>query len=131
MATDRGLVVPVVQNAGQRSLAEIGSEIVRLQQATARNRLLPTDLQGGTFTMTNVGMLGIQLSIPLLNPPQSGILGIGAEDSKIVLKDNKLWSIPAAWITATTDHRVVDGAAAAAFLQEIKRLIKDPRAALS
>jgi len=131
MATDRGLVVPVVQNAGRRSLAEIASEIVRLQEATARNRLLPADLQGGTFTMTNVGMLGIQLSIPLLNPPQSAILGIGAEDNKVVLADNQLWSIPVAWITATTDHRIVDGAAAAAFLQEIKGLIEDPRAALN
>jgi pyruvate dehydrogenase E2 component (dihydrolipoamide acetyltransferase) len=131
MATDRGLVVPVVQNAGQRSLAEIGSEIVRLQQATARNRLLPTDLQGGTFTMTNVGMLGIQLSIPLLNPPQSAILGIGAEDSKVVLRDNKLWSIPVAWFTVTSDHRVVDGAAAAEFLQQVKGLVETPSAILS
>lgn len=80
--------------------------------------------------MTNVGMLGITLSIPLLNPPQSAILGIGGEDSKVVLKDNKLWSIPVTWITATTDHRVVDGAAAAAFLQELKALIENPHAVL-
>jgi pyruvate dehydrogenase E2 component (dihydrolipoamide acetyltransferase) len=131
MATERGLVVPVVRNADQLSLTEIATEIVRLQQATARNRLLPTDLQGGTFTMTNVGMLGIELSIPLLNPTQSAILGIGSEDSKVVLRDNKLWSIPVAWLTATSDHRVVDGAAAAEFLQRLKGLIENPRAALS
>ena len=128
MATERGLVVPVVRNADGLSLVEIAAEIVRLQQAATRNRLLPTDLQGGTFTMTNVGMLGIGLSIPLLNPPQSAILGIGAEDNKVLLKDNKVYSIPVAWFTATTDHRVVDGAAAATFLQEIKGLVENPRA---
>jgi pyruvate dehydrogenase E2 component (dihydrolipoamide acetyltransferase) len=130
MASDRGLVVPVVRNAGQLSLAETAAEIVRLQRAVERNRLLPTDLQGGTFTLTNVGMLGITLSIPLLNPPQSGILGIGAEETKVVLEDNRLWSIPVAWITAVTDHRVVDGAAAAAFLQQAKALIENPSAVL-
>jgi pyruvate/2-oxoglutarate dehydrogenase complex dihydrolipoamide acyltransferase (E2) component len=131
MASERGLVVPVVRNAHQLSLAEIGAEIVRLQRAVERNRLLPTDLEGGTFTMTNVGMLGITLSLPLLNPPQSAILGIGAEDSKVVLEDNKLWSIPTAWITTASDHRVVDGAAAAQFLQQLKALIENPRAVLS
>jgi pyruvate dehydrogenase E2 component (dihydrolipoamide acetyltransferase) len=81
--------------------------------------------------MTNVGMLGIQLSIPLLNPPQSAILGIGAEDSKVVLRDNKLWSIPVAWFTVTSDHRVVDGAAAAEFLQQVKGLVETPSAILN
>jgi pyruvate/2-oxoglutarate dehydrogenase complex dihydrolipoamide acyltransferase (E2) component len=130
MTSNRGLVVPVVRNAGQRKLAETAAEIDRLRRAVDRNRLLPADLQGGTFTLTNVGMLGISLSIPLLNPPQSGILGIGAEEARVVLEDNRLWSIPVAWITVVTDHRVVDGAAAAAFLQQTKNLIEDPSAVL-
>lgn len=130
MASDRGLVVPVVRNVHQLSLAEITAEMVRLLRATERNRLLPQDLKGGTFTMTNVGMLGIALSIPLLNPPQSGILGIGARRTQVVLEDNKLWTIPVTWVTAVTDHRVVDGAASAAFLQQVKALIENPRPAL-
>ncbi len=130
MASDRGLVVPVVRNAHQLSLAEIAAEIVRLQRAAERNRLLPRDLKGGTFTMTNVGMMGITLSIPLLNPPQSAILGIGAKRTQVVLEDNRLWAIPVTWITAVTDHRVVDGAASAAFLQRVKALIENPRPAL-
>jgi pyruvate/2-oxoglutarate dehydrogenase complex dihydrolipoamide acyltransferase (E2) component len=82
--------------------------------------------------MTNVGMLGIPLSIPVLNPPQSAILGIGAERSQVVLAppDNQVRAIPVAWITVTSDHRVVDGAAAAGFLQKVKVLIEDPRPVL-
>jgi pyruvate/2-oxoglutarate dehydrogenase complex dihydrolipoamide acyltransferase (E2) component len=130
MASQRGLVVPVVRNAHRLPLPEIAAEIVRLQRATESNRLLPADLNGGTFTLTNVGMLGISLSIPLLNPPQSAILGIGAERSQVVMKDNKLWTIPVAWITVVSDHRVVDGAAAGEFLQELKALIENPQSAL-
>jgi 2-oxoglutarate dehydrogenase E2 component (dihydrolipoamide succinyltransferase) len=126
MASDRGLVVPVVRNADRLSLAETAAEIVRLQRAAERNRLLRSDLEGGTFTLTNVGMLGVELSIPLLNPPQSAILGIGAERTQVKLEDNSLWAIPVAWVTITADHRVVDGAAAAAFLDRLKASIEDP-----
>jgi pyruvate dehydrogenase E2 component (dihydrolipoamide acetyltransferase) len=130
MASERGLVVPVIRNAHRLPLPEIAAEIVRLQRAVESNRLHPKDLSGGTFTLTNVGMLGIALSIPLLNPPQSAILGIGAERSQVVMADNKLWTIPVAWITVVSDHRVVDGAAAGEFLRELKSLIEDPRSAL-
>ncbi len=130
MASDRGLVVPVVRGANQLSLAEIASEIVRLQRATTGNRLPPQDLEGGTFTITNVGMLGITLSIPLLNPPQSGILAIGAKRAQLVLKDGQPMTIPVALITVTFDHRVVDGVAAAAFLQRLKELMENPRSVL-
>ena len=130
MASDRGLVVPVVRGANQLSLAEIASEIVRLQRATMGNRLHPKDLEGGTFTITNVGMLGITLSIPLLNPPQSGILAIGAKRAQLVLKNGQPVTIPVTLITVTFDHRVVDGVAAAAFLQRLKELMENPRSVL-
>ena len=130
MASDRGLVVPVVRGANQLSLAEIASEIVRLQRATTGNRLPPQDLEGGTFTLTNVGMLGITLSIPLLNPPQSGILAIGAKRAQLVLKDGQPVTIPVTLITVTFDHRVVDGVAAAAFLQRLKEGMENPRSVL-
>ena len=130
MASDRGLVVPVVRGANQRSLAELASEIVRLQRATMGNRLRPQDLEGGTFTITNVGMLGITLSIPLVNPPQSGILAIGAKRDQLVLKDGQPVTIPVTLITVSFDHRVVDGVAAAAFLQRLKELMENPRSVL-
>lgn len=130
MASDRGLVVPVVRGANQLSLPEIASEIVRLQRATMGNRLHPKDLEGGTFTITNVGMLGITLSIPLLNPPQSGILAIGAMQPQLVLKNGQPVTIPVTLITVTFDHRVVDGVAAAAFLQRLKELMENPRSVL-
>lgn len=130
MASDRGLVVPVVRGANQRSLAELAGEIVRLQRATMGNRLRPQDLEGGTFTITNVGMLGITLSIPLVNPPQSGILAIGAKRDQLVLKDGQPVTIPVTLITVSFDHRVVDGVAAAAFLQRLKELMEDTRSVL-
>jgi len=130
MASDRGLVVPVARGANQRSLAELAGEIVRLQRATMGNRLRPQDLEGGTFTITNVGMLGITLSIPLVNPPQSGILAIGAKRDQLVLKDGQPVTIPVTLITVSFDHRVVDGVAAAAFLQRLKELMEDPRSVL-
>lgn len=130
MASERGLVVPVVHDAQDLDLFKIATEIVRLQRATETNRLLPGDLRGGTFTITNVGMLGIPFSIPLLNPPQSAILGIGAEQSKVVMEGNRLWVAPVAWVTVASDHRVVDGAAMGAFLRELKTLIENPRPAL-
>ena len=78
-------MVPVVRDAGRRPLREIAGEIIRLQRAAEHNRLPPGDLENGTITMTNVGMLGITLSIPLLNPPQSAIVGIGAKREQVVL----------------------------------------------
>ena len=130
MASERGLVVPVVQDAGRRPLREIAGEIIRLQRAAEHNRLPPGDLENGTITMTNVGMLGITLSIPLLNPPQSAIVGIGAKREQAVLVGGEIAVKPVATITVVADHRVMDGAAVAAFLNQIKQLVEHPHAAL-
>jgi pyruvate dehydrogenase E2 component (dihydrolipoamide acetyltransferase) len=130
MASERGLVVPVVRNSGDLSLLELANEIIRLQAAVERNRLLPQDLEGGTFTMTNVGMLGITLSIPAINPPQSGILAIGAIQDKLGWKDGQVVTSPYTTVTLTTDHRVIDGATAAAFLQRFKEITEDPQSAI-
>lgn len=130
MATERGLVVPVVRRANRLSLEEISGEIVRLQQAAERNRLSPQDLEGGTFTLTNVGMMGITLSIPLLNPPQSGILAVAAKRARVTIEDGQLKSVPVATITLVADHRVVDGAIGAAFLGHVSELVQNPWLAL-
>jgi len=130
MASERGLVVPVVRDAGRRPLREIAGEIIRLQRAAEHNRLPLGDLENGTITMTNVGMLGITLSIPLLNPPQSAIVGVGAKREQVVLVGGEITVKPVAAITVVADHRVMDGAAVAAFLNQIKQLVEHPRAAL-
>ena len=126
MSSKRGLVVPVVQNAHKLSLEQMANQIVQLQLAVESNRLSPRDLSGGTFTMTNVGMLGVELSIPLLNPPQSAILGIGAKRVSLQLDGENVISKPVASVTVTVDHRFVDGAAAAEFLASLKKLIESP-----
>jgi pyruvate dehydrogenase E2 component (dihydrolipoamide acetyltransferase) len=130
MASERGLVVPVVRDAGSRSLREIAGEIIRLQLAAEHNRLPSGDLENGTITMTNVGMLGITLSIPLLNPPQGAIVGVGAKREQVVLVGGEITVKPVAAITVVADHRVMDGTAVAAFLNRIKQLVEHPRAAL-
>jgi len=130
MASERGLVVPVVQNAGRRPLQEVAGEIVRLQHAAEQNRLPLGDLEGGTLTMTNVGMLGITLSIPLLNPPQSAIVGIGARRELVVPEGGEIKVKPVVAVTVVADHRVMDGATVATFLGQIKQLLENPRAAL-
>ena len=130
MASERGLVVPVVRDAGRGPLREIAGEIMRLQRAAEHNRLPLGDLENGTITMTNVGMLGITLSIPLLNPPQSAIVGVGAKREQVVLVGGEIAVKPVAAITVVADHRVMDGAAVAAFLNQIKQLVEHPHAAL-
>jgi pyruvate dehydrogenase E2 component (dihydrolipoamide acetyltransferase) len=131
MATERGLVVPVVRKADELSLEKLAIEIVRLQQAAKTNRLSSQDLEGGTFTLTNVGMFGIELSIPLLYPPQSAILGTGAKKPKLVLENGLVKSIPVMAVTIVCDHRIVDGAAQGSFLQTLKKYIEDPTPILS
>ena len=131
MATGRGLVVPVVQRAHERSLAEVAQDIVRLQQAAQANRLAIQDLQGGTVTLTNVGMLGIELSVPVLNPPQSAILGVGARRTRLTLENGQVKSTPVMSITLVSDHRLVDGAVQGAFLQTFREYLENPALALT
>jgi pyruvate dehydrogenase E2 component (dihydrolipoamide acetyltransferase) len=126
MATGRGLVVPVVQRAHERSLEDVAQEIVRLQHAAQTNRLAPQDLQGGTVTLTNVGTLGIELAVPVLNPPQSAIVGIGARRTKLILDNGQVRPIAVMSITLVSDHRLVDGAVQGAFLQTFREYLGNP-----
>lgn len=124
--TPQGLLVPVVKGAGQKGVLEIAEELARLIEGARGNRLLPEDLQGGTFTITNLGMSEIDAFTPIINPPQIAILGVGrvlpkpsAWQGQIRLRDMIALSL-------TFDHRAVDGAPAARFLQRIKQLVEDP-----
>jgi len=122
--TPRGLVVPVVRNASTLSLREISAEAARLAAACRDGRVMPDELVGGTFTVTNLGGLGVETFTPVLNPPQVGILGVGSIVTRAAQgADGSVSFIPQIGLSLTIDHQVVDGAPGARFLQTLSGLI--------
>ena len=121
----RGLMVPVIHNAHLLSLEEISKEARRLSAACQEDTILPDKLQGGTFTVTNLGTMGIESFTPILNVPEVAILGICSISLKPVMKDNEIKFLPHIGLSLTFYHRAVDGAPAAKFLQVLKTLIVD------
>ncbi|EGK12416.1 2-oxoglutarate dehydrogenase complex dihydrolipoyllysine-residue succinyltransferase [Kroppenstedtia eburnea] len=127
VATDNGLVVPVVRDADRRSFADIEREIANLAKKARNNKLALSDLQGGTFTITNGGVFGSLLSTPILNAPQVGILGMHTIQKRPVTVDgDRLEHRPMMYIALSYDHRLVDGKEAVGFLVTIKKLLEDP-----
>ncbi len=126
VGTDRGLVVPVVRNAHRMSFAEIEREILRLAGLARDGKLAIDDLAGGTFTISNGGVYGSLLSTPILNPPQSGILGMHKIQQRPMVVDGKIEARPMMYLALTYDHRIVDGRDAVQFLVHIKDVIEDP-----
>ncbi len=126
VSTDRGLVVPVLQHAETMSLARIETEIKRLAQGARDNRLSLDDLSGGTFTITNGGVFGSLLSTPILNAPQSGILGMHAIQQRPVAVDGRVEIRPMMYVALSYDHRLVDGQQSVSFLVRVKQLLEDP-----
>ena len=122
----RGLVVPVVRNAGQLSFAEVELAIAGFARKTRENKLRPEDLQGGTFTITNGGVYGSMLSTPLINPPQSGVLGMHAIQDRPVAMNGQVVIRPIMYVALTYDHRIVDGREAVTFVRRIKELVENP-----
>ncbi len=123
----KGLVVPVVRDADARSFADIEREIGRLAGLATSNRLTIADLTGGTFTISNGGIYGSMLSTPILNPPQSGILGLHNIVERPVAVNGKVEIRPIMYLALSYDHRIVDGREAVQFLVDIKASIEDPR----
>lgn len=119
----RGLMVPIIRNAHLLSLKEISKEARRLSTACQEETILPDELTGGTFTVTNLGTMGIESFTPILNIPQVAILGVCSVSLKPIMKEDKIQFIPHIGLSLTFDHRAVDGAPAAKFLQELNRLI--------
>jgi pyruvate dehydrogenase E2 component (dihydrolipoamide acetyltransferase) len=119
----RGLMVPIIHNAHLLSLEEISKEARRLSTACQEDTILPDELNGGTFTVTNLGTMGIESFTPILNVPQVAILGMCSISLKPIMKDNEIKFIPHVGLSLTFDHRAVDGAPAARFLQELCKLI--------
>ncbi len=118
--TERGLMVPTIYNADTKSLDEISREAKELVEACRKGSINPDYLKGGTFTVTNLGSLGVEAFTPILNPPQTGILGVNAIVQRVKEVDGKIVTYPSIGLSLTFDHRAVDGAPAARFLQELK-----------
>lgn len=122
----RGLVVPVLRDAGRMSFAEIERAIASFAQRVKENKIKPDELQGGTFTITNGGIYGSLLSTPLVNPPQSGVLGMHAIQERPAAVAGQVVIRPMMYVALTYDHRLVDGREAVQFLKRIKELIESP-----
>ncbi len=126
VSTDRGLMVPVLRNAERLSFAEIESQIADFAGRARTGRIQLSELQGGTFTITNGGIFGSLLSTPIINPPQSGVLGLHAIQDRAVVEDGEIVVRPMMYVALTYDHRIVDGREAVSFLVRIKETIQDP-----
>jgi 2-oxoglutarate dehydrogenase E2 component (dihydrolipoamide succinyltransferase) len=126
VGTERGLVVPVVRNAHQRDFAGLEREIERLAGLARDGKLSVDDLQGGTFTISNGGVYGSLLSTPILNPPQSGILGMHKVEKRPVVVADQIVIRPMMYVALSYDHRLVDGEQAVTFLVRVKERLEDP-----
>jgi 2-oxoglutarate dehydrogenase E2 component (dihydrolipoamide succinyltransferase) len=126
VGTERGLVVPVVRDVQTRSLADIEREIERLAGLARTGKLAPDDLAGGTFTISNGGVYGSLMSTPILNPPQSGILGMHKIEKRPVVVNDQIVIRPMMYVALSYDHRLIDGEQAVTFLVRVKERIEDP-----
>lgn len=126
IALEDGLIVPVVHHADQKSLTEIASTLRDLTQKAREKKLSLEEVEGGTFTLSNMGMLGIDKFNAIINPPQCSILGVGRVVEKPVVDRGEIKIKPMAWFSLSSDHRIVDGATAALFLNQVRKLIEDP-----
>ena len=127
VGTERGLVVPVLRNADQLSLAEIEAQIADFGARAREGKLALEEMQGGTFTISNGGVYGSLLSTPILNAPQSGILGMHRTEERAVVRDGQIVARPMMYLALSYDHRLVDGKEAVTFLVRIKEAIEDPK----
>jgi len=126
--TPRGLVTPVIRRADEKSLAQIGLEVRELAEKARSGELKAEDVRGGTFTVTNLGVFGIDLFKPIVNHPQVAILAFGKVAERPVVRDGRVVARRTAWITLSFDHRAVDGGPAARFLKTVIELLENPEA---
>jgi 2-oxoglutarate dehydrogenase E2 component (dihydrolipoamide succinyltransferase) len=126
VSTQKGLVVPVLRDADRLSFADTEKAIADFGQRAMKNRLKPDELQGGTFTISNGGVFGSLLSTPIVNPPQSGVLGMHSIQQRPVALNGEVVIRPMMYLAMTYDHRMVDGREAVTFLKRIKEAIENP-----
>src|SRR5204862_7391172 len=126
VSTARCFAVRVLRHVGQMGFAKIETEIKRLAASTREGKLSLEELSGGTFTITNGGVFGSLLSTPIINPPQSGILGMHAIQKRAVVINDKVEIRPMMYVALSYDHRLVDGRESVSFLVRVKELLEDP-----
>ena len=127
VGTDRGLVVPVLKKADELSFADIEKNIFLLSEKARKGKIIIDDLQGGTFTISNGGIYGSMLSTPILNPPQTGVLGMHNIVERPVAKEGNIVIRPIMYLALSYDHRIVDGKEAVSFLRTVKECLEEPR----
>ena len=126
VATDGGLITPIVRSADKKGIAAISAEVKDLAARARDGKLLPEEYQGGTFTISNMGMLGVREFSAVINPPQACILAIGAGEARVVVRDGDITTATLMSCTLSCDHRAVDGAVGAEYLAAYKALIEHP-----
>ena len=126
VGTDKGLVVPVLKNADEMSFADIENNIKHLSDKANKGSLSIEDLQGGTFTISNGGIYGSMLSTPIINPPQSGVLGMHNIIERAIVIDGEIKIRPIMYLALSYDHRIIDGKEAVSFLKELKENLEEP-----
>ena len=126
VSLEEGLITPVIHNADQKSLAQISSQARALAAKTREGKARPEDVTGGTFTISNLGAYGVDAFTPIINPPQVAILGLGRVVEKPVIRNGEIAKGAMMFLSLTFDHRVVDGAPAAEFLQTLKGYLEEP-----
>ena len=126
IGSERGLVVPIVRNANQISMADIEKQIRDYAKKAGDGKIAMEDLMGGTFTITNAGTYGSMMSTPIINPPQSAILGMHNIVERAVVENGQIVARPMMYVALSYDHRIVDGREAVLFLMAIKQAIEDP-----
>jgi pyruvate dehydrogenase E2 component (dihydrolipoamide acetyltransferase) len=125
VATENGLVVPVIRNADRKTLKEIDATVAELTEKAKQAKLSKEEVTGGTFTITNLGMYGVDFFIPIINPPEAAILAVGRIVEKPVSIDGQVEIKPMVMLSLAYDHRIIDGVPAAQFLQNIKKKIEE------
>jgi len=127
VGTDRGLVVPVLRGTDEMSFADIEKNIASLGQKAKEGKITIEDLQGGTFTITNGGIYGSMLSTPILNPPQSAVLGMHNIVKRPIVVNDNIEARPVMYLALSYDHRIIDGKEAVSFLKIIKESLEQPK----
>ena len=130
VAVPNGLVVPVIRNCERKTIAEIAADRAAVVDRARSGKLQQADLDGGTFTISNLGMFGVERFIAVLNPPQAAILAVGTTEERPVVADGEVVVRPRMELTLTCDHRAVDGATGAQFLGDVKAFLEEPALAL-
>lgn len=126
VAVDEGLIVPVLKHVDQKTISQISKKMRELSEKARNKKLLPDEYSGGTFTITNLGMYGVETFHAIINPPESAILAIGAIEKEPIVIDGAVTVRPCMKLSLSVDHRVVDGVLAARFLGRVKELVEDP-----